>query len=246
VAPPRQSTRQPPAPPPQLIGGRRPLWSVAIFLLVLSGIGIRAYRDLSHPEAWAHWKDHYLSPSMTASLVAEADVDGSGRVRRILAIRGTIGAASASWFRDRLDAAALAAGDIVVMTSPGGNLDQAMIMGELVRWRGLATAIAAVDASGGLTPARCASACVFVYAGGTSRYGVEGSLLGVHRFVATVPERDPVAETQRTTGMVLSYMTRMGVSSAVVEAMTANRDVRWLEPQEAIAMKLVTDPVRGP
>jgi hypothetical protein len=246
VAPPRQPTGQPPAPPPQFIGRRRPGWSVAIFVLLLSGIGIRAYRDLSHPEAWAYWKDLYLSPSMTASLVAEADVDGSGHVRRILAIRGKIGAASASWFRDRLDAAALAAGDIVVMTSPGGNLEQAMIMGELVRWRGLATAVAAVDAPGGLKPAYCASACVFVYAGGTNRYGVEGSLLGVHRFVAKAPERDPVAETQRTTGMVLSYMTRMGVSSAVVEAMTANRDVRWLEPEEAIAMKLVTVPVRGP
>jgi len=247
VAPPRQPPRQASARPPQFIGRRRPLWSVAIFILLLSGIGIRAYRDLSHPEAWAYWKDLYLSPGMTASLVAEADVDGAGHVRRILAIRGEIGAASASWFRERLDAAALAAGDIVVIASPGGDLNQAIVMGELVRWRGLATAVAAVDASGRqLRPARCASACVFVYAGGTNRYGVEGSQLGVHRFVATNPGRDPVAATQRTTGMVLNYMTRMGVSSAVVEAMTANRDVRWLDPQEAIAMNLVTDPVRGP
>jgi hypothetical protein len=244
VAPPRQPTG--PAPPPRFIGRRRPVWSVVIFILLLSGTGIRAYRELSRPEAWAYWKDLYLSPSMTASPVADADFDGAGHVRRILAIQGRIGAASASWFRDRLDAAALAAGDIVVMASPGGNLDQAIIMGELVRRRGLATAVANIDASGRLGPAYCASACVFVYAGGTNRYGVEGSRLGVHRFVATAPGRDPVAETQRTTGMVLSYMTRMGVSSTVVEAMTANRDVRWLDPQEAIAMKLVTDPVRGP
>jgi hypothetical protein len=32
----------------------------------------------------------------------------------------------------------------------------------------------------------------------------------------------------------------------VVEAMTANRDVRWLDPHEAIAMNLVTRPVGGP
>ena len=69
-------------------------------------------------------------------------------------------------------------------------------------------------------------------------------MLGVHRFVTPVPGRDPVAETQRTTGMVLGYMTRMGVSSSVVEAMSATRDVRWLGVKEAAAMNLVTDPVR--
>ena len=62
--------------------------------------------------------------------------------------------------------------------------------------------------------------------------------------MTSTPGRDPVAETQRTTGMVLSYMTKMGVSSSVVEAMSATRDVRWLGAKEAAAMNLVTDPVR--
>jgi hypothetical protein len=46
--------------------------------------------------------------------------------------------------------------------------------------------------------------------------------------------------------MVLSYMTRMGVSSSVVEAMSETRDVRWLGSREASAMNLVTDPVGRP
>jgi hypothetical protein len=41
-------------------------------------------------------------------------------------------------------------------------------------------------------------------------------------------------------------MTKMGVSSSVIEAMSATRDVRWLEPAEALQMHLITDPVRGP
>ncbi len=45
-------------------------WSVVIFILLISGVGIRAYRDLSRPEAWAYWKDLYFSPSMTSSLIA--------------------------------------------------------------------------------------------------------------------------------------------------------------------------------
>jgi hypothetical protein len=117
-------------------------------------------------------------------------------------------------------------------------------MGEVIRSRGLTTAVGALDGSGTIAPSYCASACVFVYAGGKPRFGVEGSALGVHRFVSETPGPDPVAETQRTTGMVLSYMTRMGVSSSVVEAMSATSAVRWLTAKEAAAMNLVTDPVR--
>jgi hypothetical protein len=85
---------------------------------------------------------------------------------------------------------------------------------------------------------------VFVYAGGKVRFGVEGSRLGVHRFTTTTAGGDPVADTQQVTGMVLGYLTRMGISASIVEAMTATSDIRWLSSQEAVTMKLVTDPVR--
>jgi hypothetical protein len=35
----------------------------------------------------------------------------------------------------------------------------------------------------------------------------------------------------------------MGVSSAVVEAMSATREVRGLNPTQALAMNLVTEPI---
>jgi hypothetical protein len=41
-------------------------------------------------------------------------------------------------------------------------------------------------------------------------------------------------------------MTKMGVSSSVVEAMSETRDVRWLSPGEASAMNLITDPMGRP
>ena len=246
IAPPRKPPDQPKVLPPHLNGRKRHVWSVLMSVLLISGLGIRAYRDLSRPEAWAYWKDQYLSPSMTSSLITSADFHGERRGRPTLFISGKIGAASAIWFRDRLDQAHLVAGDTVLMSSPGGDLNQAVIIGELIRSHGLATAVGAVDASGHVRPSYCASACVLIYAGGNSRYGVEGSMLGVHRFVTSTPGRDPVAETQRTAGMVLSYMTRMGVSSSVVEAMSATSDVRWLGAKEAAAMNLVTNPVGGP
>ena len=97
--------------------------------------------------------------------LAEPDVvaDRQEQPRRpagVLAIRGTIGPAAATWFRDRVDEAHLAAGDLVLLSSPGGDFDQAMIMGEFIRSRGLATAVGIADASGRIQPAYCASACV--------------------------------------------------------------------------------------
>ncbi len=209
------------------------------------GVGVRAYRDLSRPEAWAYWKESYFSPSMTSSLLADVNLTGGGRAQSALALHGTIGAASASWLRQRLDEAHLGPGDIVLLSSPGGNLDQALIMGEVIRSRGLATAVGTADASGRITRSHCASACALVYAGGRPRYGIEGSVIGVHRFTNACPGRDAIAEAQRTMGQVLSYMTRMGVSSTVVEAMSETREVRWLDPAEALNMRLVTDPI-GP
>jgi hypothetical protein len=217
-----------------------------MFILLISGVGIRAYRDLSQPEAWAYWKDLYFSPSMKSSLIAKADPDCSGGGRPALAISGTIGAATASWFRERLDEAHLGAGDVILLSSPGGDLNQAVVMGEIIRSRRLVTAVGVADDSGRIRPSYCASACVLVYAGGKTRLGIEGSMLGVHRFVTSAPEGDPVAETQRTAGMVLSYMTKMGVSSAVVEAMSQTSEVRWLGAKEASAMNLITDPVGKP
>jgi hypothetical protein len=233
-------------PLPTVARSKRRFWSVAFLLLIIFGLGVRAYRDLSRPDAWAYCKDRYFSPSMKSSLIADADLDGSGHGRPALALSGEIGPAAAGWFRDRLDQAHLAAGDAVLLSSPGGDLNQALIIGEIIRARGLVTAVGVIDSSRHIRPSYCASACVLAYAGGKIRFGLEGSKLGVHRFVALVPGRDPVGETQQATGIVLNYVTRMGISSSVVEAMSATRDVRWLDVREAAAMNLVTQPVAKP
>ena len=68
----------------------------------------------------------------------------------------------------------------------------------------------------------------------------------MHRFTTSAQVADPVADAQRVTGSILRYMTRMGVSSSVVEAMSATREIRWLAPKDALAMNLVTDPLGKP
>ncbi len=257
VAPPRQTpspfAARPSAPPPPQGTMASPrgtfrfsLPSIIIFVLLVSSVAIQAYRDLSRPGAWDFWRETYIAASMTSAVIPDVDIDGTGHGRRALAISGKIGSASASWLRDRLSEARLAPGDAVLLSSPGGALNQAAIMGEVIRTHGLVTAVATADASGRLRPAACASACVLVYAGGATRYGIAGSRLGVHRFTTSTPVSDPLAEAQRIQGMVLGYMTKMGVSSGIVEAMSQTSDIRWLSPQEALALNLITKPVDRP
>jgi len=245
--PPAGSSADGPRPPSEPAGRRKiPLLSILFVVLMLALVGGRAYQELSTPQAWAYWKDSYLSPSMTASLVQGATIGADSRL--VLAVSGKIGPAAATWFRSQLDDAKLRSGDTVAFSSPGGDVDQAIIIGEEIRSRGLKTVVATFDAEGRMRPSYCASACVLAYAGGTVRMGVVGSALGVHRFTTEVVGReglgrDAVAETQRTAGMILGYMTRMGISSSIMEAMSATADIRWLAPQQAVDMKLVTDPL---
>ena len=224
---------------------RRHMMSVVIFALLSSGVLIQAYRDLSRPDAWDYWKDLYSTPSMSSSLIDNVDLDG--RRRTALAVRGRIGPAAASWFRERVEEARLKPGDLVLLSSPGGDLSQSVIMGEFIRAHGLVTAVGTSDVAGQIRPGSCASACVFVYAGGTVRYDIAGSRLGVHRFTSRGGgSGDPVADTQRITGLVLSYLKRMGISASLVEEMSRTSDIRWLDARDAAAMNLVTAQARGP
>src|SRR4029077_10110802 len=89
--PPRPPDPRPPGSRPPVsrppVARRRGFWSVAVFVLLMAGVAVRAYRDLSRPEAWAYWKDQYFSPSLSATLIPKIDLDGAVRGHAALAIR---------------------------------------------------------------------------------------------------------------------------------------------------------------
>jgi hypothetical protein len=227
--------------------GRSSLSSLLFAVLIFGLWGGRAWQDLSQPSAWAYWKDRYFAPTLTSSVT---HIEANGRSHRALAVSGEIGAAAAIWFREQLDAAKLTEGDFVVLSSPGGQLDQALIMGDVIRSRGLTTMVAKTDAQGRLRSSYCASACVLIFAGGKVREAFPGSALGVHQFTTELPKdadfrRDIVADTQKTTGIILAYMTRMGVSPSILQAMSATKSIRWLSEKETFDLKLATDRFTG-
>ena len=123
----------------------------------------------------------------------------------------------------------------ILIHSPGGSVADAGAMGELIREKGLAVAVARTliancpDASpkcpdgpgsaitGG---AICASACVLVLAGGVERLAAPSARIGVHQITTLVSETEGLAHLKSTRKIyeqkgvdaaVEAYLDAMGV-----------------------------------
>ena len=154
----------------------------------------------------------------------------------------------------------------ILIHSPGGSVADALAMGELIRAKGLAVAVArtlimncpeaapkcpdgpAKAIAGGAT---CASACVFVLAGGVERLAGPMALIGVHQTTTTVREIEGAAhltttrkfyEQQGVDTVAQTYLAAMGVSEPVMALMrkTPAASVRWLSLDELKASRLAT------
>jgi hypothetical protein len=154
----------------------------------------------------------------------------------------------------------------VLIHSPGGSVADAGAMGELIREKGLAVAVARTlitncpDASpkcpdgpgsaitGG---AMCASACVLVLAGGVERLAALSALIGVHQITTVVSETEGLAhlksirkiyEQRGVDAAVEAYLAAMGVGEPVMTLMrkTWAASIRWLSLPELKASHLTT------
>jgi hypothetical protein len=154
----------------------------------------------------------------------------------------------------------------ILIHSPGGSVPDAAAMGELIRAKGLAVAVArtlvtncpeaspkcpagpATAITGGAT---CASACVLVLAGGVQRLAAPSALIGVHQITTLVSETEGVAHLKSTRkfyeqrgidAAVEAYLAAMGVSEPVMTLMrkTWAASIRWLSPAELKDSQLTT------
>jgi hypothetical protein len=154
----------------------------------------------------------------------------------------------------------------ILIHSPGGSVADAMAMGELIRAKGLAIAVARTlitncperaprcpsgpgrAITGG---AMCASACVLVLAGGVERLVGPVALVGVHQITTVVKETEgsahltstrKVYEQSGVDAAVTSYLTAMGVGDPVMALMrkTPAASVRWLSLADLRASHLAT------
>lgn len=164
---------------------------------------------------------------------------------RAVALDGTIGGGAIVELRDAIARYDLGPRDVLLLDSPGGDLGNAAVMGRMIRRHGLATRVGALR-EGRLEPADCASACVALFAAGTSRVLPEGSRIGIHSFRSLDDGGRTVAEVERsaraTERREVAYFAEMGVAPELEEsaARVSSDDIRWLTPEEAMGLKLAT------
>src|SRR3984957_9041552 len=154
----------------------------------------------------------------------------------------------------------------ILIHSPGGSVADAGPMGELIRAKGLAVAVARTlitncpEASlkcpdgpgtaitGGAT---CASACVLVLAGGVERLAAPSARIGGHQINTVVSETEGLAhlkstrkiyEQQGVDAAVKAYLAATGVGEPVMTLMrkTSAASIRWLSPAELKDSHLAT------
>lgn len=154
----------------------------------------------------------------------------------VLTAVGTIDAGAAR----RLAAEIEARGEYietVEINSPGGSLDDAMLMARMVREKGYTTRVG--------KGALCASSCPLFLAGGTERRVDAEAAVGVHQFyaVGNLPDEPAQAmvDAQMTTARITRHLSEMGVDPALwLHALdTPPSALYYLSDQELAGYNLV-------
>ncbi len=148
--------------------------------------------------------------------------------------------------------------DLVVLDSVGGSVTAAVDLGEAFRKAGILTSVGSaqrdktLDDAFDLAPGKCLSACFFAFAGGQRRTLepkaidgslVKGSVLGIHRFTAAAIGQS-VVSAQQLSGMLSSYLSRMGIDPAILAVGAAVPDtppgnMHALSAEEAVRYRVV-------
>lgn len=116
---------------------------------------------------------------------------------------------------------------IVLLNSPGGDLEASLAVGRIIRNKSAATSI--------LSKASCASACVYAFLGGVYRFGL--GKIGLHRAYATSLSKSR-AESQasivKANKLVRDYLDEMLLPTRILDLANAMPpdEIRWLESIE--------------
>jgi len=118
----------------------------------------------------------------------------------------------------------------VILNSPGGSVQDALMLGRYLRSADLTTALRSGDI--------CYSACPYLLAAGTSRTIPEDASVGVHQHYfgesTLLPAFVAVNDIQRGQGEVMTYLDRMGIDPLVMQhaLVTPPSEIYVLLPEE--------------
>ncbi|WP_322893543.1 MULTISPECIES: ATP-dependent Clp protease proteolytic subunit [unclassified Yoonia] len=128
--------------------------------------------------------------------------------------------------------------DTVSINSPGGSVDEALLIGRLIREQELNTHV--------LPGMACLSACPYLLAGGVAREVSLTGAVGLHQHYYETPGYIPayfaVEDIQRSQGAVMRYLIEMGVDAGVMVygLNTPPDDIYVLVEDELLESRLAT------
>lgn len=173
-----------------------------------------------------------LPPQLTFSV--EEDAEGGP----VLIMNGAIAQGDADRFATYLDTLTTTPATISI-NSPGGAVDEALALGQLIRDNALNTVIQSGMA--------CLSACPYMLAGGVERIVSQDGAVGLHQHYYETPGYMPayfaVEDIQNSQGAVMRHLIAMGVDVAVMVygLTTPPNDIYVLVEDELRDSRLATD-----
>lgn len=201
-------------------------------------------RHLLHGLSSIHMRSLLLALMIWSGSAVGAEIGpsvlASGRPISGVLIEGTIAVGDFAKFEAILLRRSNA--DPIWLASPGGDLSEAMKIGQLIRE--LKLSVEAPKESLEFFPllrdkrnAVCASACFFVYAAGVYR---SGSALGLHRpyfsreFYAARTLDDAAKSQAVAFGYAAEYLRNMGIEAGIVDRIPsiAANDILWLNEDQ--------------
>jgi hypothetical protein len=168
-------------------------------------------------------------------------------------VEGDISKDSLKAFRETIDRHNLKHAK-VIFNSEGGNLEDAIELGYLIRDLGFSTDVGEYTGTWDDSyTAACFSACTAAFIGGKFRYFHPESQFGVHRYKTTgtpytYGTEEAEADAQQFSGYILDYITGMGIDPQFYEITVAqdHEDIEYLGNEELIKLKVVNNGAQDP
>lgn len=149
---------------------------------------------------------------------------------------GQITDGTAARFRTFLASNPLPEGTWIWLMSGGGNLDEGLELGKLIRERKFNTGVTR----------ECFSSCTFTFLGGVKRSMLSWDMYGVHQFsFRSAPNADTAAsDAQKVSVTLYNYVRSMGVDTRLIDEMVKadQTQVNSLSVDRLRALKVVNAP----
>jgi hypothetical protein len=117
---------------------------------------------------------------------------------------------------------------VVILSSPGGNLNAGLEIGKAIRLKGFSTYV-----PGGFS---CSSACALAWLGGIKRFADSQSEIGFH--AAYTMDGTKAKESGMANALVGAYLNQLGLSEDAITFITAASpdNMQWLKEEQANAI----------